>query len=156
MPKIFLLFVLAAFLCACDAGQGDADATEQASTDTASDERPARKSKSREPRWEITVDGRPTLSGRVITAVTVGAYGNYAMASSETIINIRLVEDNPNAPMNIKYNVDEILCSNFGDATVTVEGERAVISGEVGCYPPGEDADNHTKASIDGWFELKN
>ena len=155
MPKFLLLLMLTALVSACGAEESDTSAQETAARDSSTEAAPRKKSKTREPKWEINVDGRPALSGRVITAVTVGAYGNYSMANSDTMINARIVEDGAGSTLDIKYNEDDVRCMSFGDATIAVDGDRAVISGEVGCFASGVKPDEHEKASIDGWFEVK-
>ncbi len=154
MPKFLLLFLLTVLVSACGAEESDTSAPETAASDTSTEAAPRKKSKTREPKWEINVDGRPALSGRVITAVTVGAYGNYSMANSDTMINARIVEDGAGSTLDIKYNEDDVRCMSFGDATITAEGDKAVISGEVGCFASGVNPDDHEKAAVSGWFEL--
>lgn len=156
MPKFLLLFLLTVLVSACGAEQGNTSTQQAQSNDKSSEPAPAKKSKTREPKWEISVDGRPQLSGRVITGVTAGGYGTYSMASSETTISLRLAQENPTSSLNIKYNEDDVRCMNFGDAAITVEGDKAVISGEVGCFASGVSPGDHEKATITGWFELKN
>ncbi len=147
--------LLAVVLGGCDGGQDDADSRQTVQRDTDVAEDAGSKPKSREPRWELDVDGRPALSGRTITGVTAGGYGNYSLASSEATISLTLTRDNPESDLSIRYNDDAVQCANFGEARIHVQGDRAVISGEVECFASSEGSGNRREAAIDGWFQIK-
>jgi hypothetical protein len=106
-------------------------------------------------KWEIHVEGFPVLSGRVITGSTMNGFGNYSLANSNATASIRLAENNPAGTITIKYKAENMICSNFGDATTLVDGNKAILSGTVGCFPKGGNPGNQKSSTITGWFELK-
>jgi hypothetical protein len=85
----------------------------------------------------------------------MAGFGNYALASNDATISIGLERGNPAGTMNIKYTEVNVRCANFGDAQTVVDGDRAVLTGEVGCFAAdGNPGDSHP-AAINGWFEIK-
>ncbi len=155
MPRFLFISFLAVVLAACGGGQEDAGSGQTVQDGPEAKEDSGSKPKSRDARWALTVDGRPALSGRTITGITAGGYGNYSLASEEATISVTLTQDKPNSDLSIKYNDDAVRCANFGEARISAQGDRAVISGEVECFASGQDSASRQKAGVEGWFQIK-
>ncbi|MEJ8566538.1 hypothetical protein [Elongatibacter sediminis] len=155
MQKPLLACAATLVLCAC----GDsAESQSSASTDPSAETRsanPSSKGGRKAPKWTFSIDGMPTLSGRMVTGVIMNGYGNYAFADGRSTASVRLVEGSTASTMNFNFREEEMRCSNFGDAQATVDGDKAFVSGEVKCFAKGVDPADGAAANIEGWFQLK-
>jgi hypothetical protein len=109
---------------------------------------------SKNPRWEIAIEGLPVLSGRTITAATMGGNGRYSLGRSGFTSSVSILQDEPSSDMMFNFNEENTRCFNKGNARVTIDGDKAVLSGEVECMPISGDKQRQS-AAIQGWFELK-
>jgi len=156
MRNLAVIMLTTLFLTACG-GEGT-DASKQADALTVESNvdqaKKAASGKSRDPKWVVEIDGLPEKSGTIITAVTMGANGRYTLGRSGFHASIAVQEDDPNSNMMITFNEDNAHCVNAGEAQVTIDGYRALLSGQVRCQPKdGEKV--RTNHAIEGWFELK-
>lgn len=153
MKILFIVLLSTLFLTSCrgeDSG-GDAEAATAAVKANASTNESGGTSKA--PKWLVVIEGLPEKSGRIITAVTMGANGRYSLGRSGFTASISLMEDDPNSEMMFTFSDDNARCFNQGDASVTIDGERGVLSGQVQCMP--RDGGEKRDAAIEGWFELQ-
>jgi len=137
------------FTIGCNA-QSKPDSSNEASTE----ESTSKTSKRADPKWMITIEGMPERSGRQITAITAGGYGNYAMARDGFTASIKLDQDDPASTMMFGYDEENVRCVNKDGATASRDGDRAIIEGEVLCYPDGGSFDDAKPAAIEGYFEI--
>lgn len=156
MRNLAVIMLTTLFLTACG-GEGAGASTEGEALTIESNVEEATKSatgKSRDPKWVVEIDGLPEKSGTIITAVTMGANGRYTLGRSGFHASIEVLEQNSSSNMMITFNEDNALCVNSGEAQVTIDGDRANLSGQVRCQPKdGEKV--RTFHAIEGWFELK-
>ena len=156
MHKIPVILLTTLFLFAC--GSEEADTVTEIDISAAANEADQAtkkpKGKSRDPRWEIAIEGLPEKSGRIITAVTMGTNGRYTLSRSGFHASIEVLAQDPKSNMMITFDEDNAHCVNSGEAQVTIDGDRAILSGQVRCIP--KEGDNErTNHAIEGWFELK-
>ena len=150
MKNFILAICLCGLFCACNAESGADGADDQDSSPKA-----AEKSERSAKKWLIAVDGLPEKSGNVITAVTMDGNGNYALARSGFTASITFSQDEPTSMMMINFNTEAVRCANKEGASAVRDGDRAVITGEVLCYPRDGSFDDAQPAAIEGYFELK-
>jgi hypothetical protein len=157
MYKSFVLLLVSIMLygCGSDRNAQQAEKAKSNALSTASEPDSPPTPKRGKPKWEILIDGMPPLSGNVITGATMAGFGNYALASSDASISISLENGNPTGSIIVKYTGVNIRCANFGKAQTVVDGDRAVLTGDVGCFPADGNPDDQQPSAITGWFEIK-
>lgn len=144
----------ALFLAACG-GEGAGASTGREGSAAGSDqasEKTSRRSKG--PRWVIAIEGLPQKSGGIITAATMGGSGRYSLGTSGFMSSIRVTEDDPKSHMIFTFSEENVRCASSGDATATIDGDRAVVGGSVKCMSK-DGGGAERDAAIEGWFELK-
>jgi len=142
MTKSRFLYA-AIFLLAGCGGEGAATASANEATSTPSDTGP---------KWVIRIDGLPEQSGKAITAATMGSVGQYGLANSGFTATIRVDPDNHAGHMMLTFNDANARCLNKGEAKAAIEGDRAVVSGQVICMP--KSGGDESPATIEGWLTL--
>ncbi len=151
----FKMVLIAIFLplAACGGDNSNSTSTDQSRTASAAEIEADKKSliAEKKPRWVVSIDGLPEQSGKIITAVTMGANGRYGLGGSGFSATIAVNEDAPSGHMMFTYN--DARCFNRGDASVIAEGDRAILSGQVMCMP--KSGGDEKSAALEGWFELE-
>ena len=156
MRKVPVILLMTLFLTACG-GEGTDASTEGEAATAANKANPATKKsngRSRDPKWVIAIDGFPEKSGTIITAVTMGTNGRYTLGRSGFTASIEVLAQDPRSNMMITFSEDNAHCFNGGEALVTIDGDRALLSGQVTCMPKegGKERSDH---AIEGWFDIK-
>lgn len=124
-------------------------------SETSSEVKVSQSSSKKNPKWKIAVDGLPEKSGSIITAITQEGYGKYALGGSKVAASIGLDRDDPNSLMVIRFMEENVRCVGNGNATATRDGDRAIVGGEVMCFPIDGSFDEAEPASIEGYFEVQ-
>jgi hypothetical protein len=130
MTKFASTFLLSLLLCACgDAQSGSGNSN-----------------------FLIEVEGMPRLEGKPVVSMGMGSNRQYTMGTSDATVSI----STPGDRIMIKFNESGVNCGNYGDVTLEIGDDRAVLSGEVGCLAPGAHPKDRESATITGWFDLDN
>ena len=97
MQKILAILAITLLLVACGGEGSDASNSGEAaaSAEEANPQTKKSSSKSKDPKWVIAIEGLPELSGRIITASTMGGYGLYTLARSGFTSSISVTQDEP-------------------------------------------------------------
>lgn len=147
MTKLYALAAITFLLAACGG-----DASSAAAANETGKSSPDRNG---DPKWVIAIEGLPERSGRNIVAVTMGDNGQYSMAKSGFVASVRVEQGNPAPFMMFTYDDENARCLNDGKASVTIDGDRAVLGGELLCMAKSGSDGEESTAGIEGWFELE-
>jgi hypothetical protein len=150
MKNVLYPLLILFLACGCNP-ESNSDST----TESPAALKQTKESKRDDPKWMISIEGMPERSGRVITAATMEGYGKYALGASGFTASIGLERDDPQSFMMIKFSDENIRCVSEEGATAIRDGDKAIISGEVLCYPADGSFDDAKPAAIDGYFEVR-
>ena len=145
MKNILIVFLSAILVTGCGSDGGSDKAEQPAAKGSSGDD----------PKWSVAIEGRPLQAGSTIVAVTMGGNGQYTLGRSGFRASLNFHSEEPVPSMMFNFEKEAIRCVNKKGASAVREGKRAVLSGEVMCYPKSSSFDEAQAASITGYFELK-
>ncbi len=131
-PVLFIILLVA---CGTDSGTGGNSGDEH--------------------KWSVAIAGYPPQSGNILQAVTMGGNGKYTLGRSGFRASIDFTADDPVGLMMINFEKEAVRCVNKQGASAVRKGGRAILSGEVMCYPKSGSFEEAQPAAISGYFQLK-
>lgn len=95
----------------------------------------------KESKWQVAIEGQPTLVGSMVMPSKMGALTNYNLIGANAMVSVGVKGSAPAEPYSVQvlYLDSKLACHRgVGDAPTDEvllfhEEDRIVVSGEIGC-----------------------
>ena len=109
-------------------------------------------------KWQITVEGQPELSGKVVMHMPMGKLQKFSLIGGQSMVTVDVHSDSPDEPYlaQIIFLETDTICMRglsskpTNEVKLARDGEKYRLSGKIKCSH--KDGGDSSLRPISGWF----